>query len=92
MQEWEEFHEEKTVAKVYDAALLRRLMGYVRPYRGAAVAAVGLIVLSSLLQLVGPLATALALDLYVGRGLRLPPGGGGRAGGGRPPPPPRPPA
>jgi ATP-binding cassette subfamily B protein len=65
MQEWEEFHDEKDVGKVYDVALLRRLMGYLRPYRAQAAAAVALLVLSSLLELVGPLATALALDLYV---------------------------
>lgn len=49
----------------YDARLMRRLLGYVRPHRGMAIAAVGLIVLSSLLQLVGPLATAAALDLFI---------------------------
>lgn len=57
--------EELDVGKVYDGRLLRRLLGYIRPYRGMAAAAVGLIVLSSLLQLVGPLVTALALDLYI---------------------------
>jgi len=59
------FHEEEALGKAYDARLMRRLLGYVRPYRGMAAAAVGLIVLSSLLQLVGPLATAVALDLFV---------------------------
>lgn len=49
----------------YDARLMRRLLGYVWPHRGMAAAAVGLIVLSSLLQLVGPLATAVALDLFI---------------------------
>src|SRR4029079_7904232 len=34
-------------------------------YRGAAGLAVGLIVVSSLLQLVGPLCTAVALDLFI---------------------------
>ncbi|MEO1368320.1 MAG: ABC transporter ATP-binding protein, partial [Acidobacteriota bacterium] len=57
--------EEHDVGKVYDGRLLRRLLHYVRPYRGMAAAAVGLIMLSSLLQLVGPLVTALALDLYI---------------------------
>lgn len=58
-------HEEETLGKAYDAHLMRRLIAYVRPYRRTAVAAVLLIVLSSLLQLVGPLATAVALDLFV---------------------------
>jgi ATP-binding cassette, subfamily B, multidrug efflux pump len=58
-------HEEEALGKAYDAHLMRRLIAYVRPYRRTAVVAVLLIVLSSLLQLVGPLATAVALDLFV---------------------------
>jgi ATP-binding cassette subfamily B protein len=58
-------HEEDVLGKAYDARLMRRLVSYVRPYRGLAAAAVALIILSSLLQLVGPLVTAIALDLYV---------------------------
>ncbi len=59
------FHEEEVIGKVYDARLFRRLIRYVKPYRARALGAVALIVLSSLLQLVGPLATAIALDLYM---------------------------
>ncbi len=51
--------------RVYDARLMRRLVGYLRPYRGHTVAAILLIIVSSLLQLVGPLATVVALDLFV---------------------------
>lgn len=58
-------HEEESLGKAYDARLMRRLLGYVRPYRGMAVTAVALILASSLLQLVGPLATAVALDLFI---------------------------
>ena len=58
-------HDEETLGKAYDGRLMRRLLAYVRPYRWTAVAAVVLIVLSSLLQLVGPLATAVALDLFI---------------------------
>lgn len=58
-------HEEDVLGKAYDARLMRRLVAYVRPYRGRAAAAVALIILSSLLQLVGPLVTAVALDLYM---------------------------
>lgn len=42
-----------------------RLLGYTRPYRASVVGAVALVILSSLLQLVGPLATAVALDLFI---------------------------
>jgi ATP-binding cassette, subfamily B, multidrug efflux pump len=58
-------HQEEALGRAYDARLMRRLLGYVRPYRGRMALAVALIVLSALLQLVGPLATAVALDLYI---------------------------
>jgi ATP-binding cassette subfamily B multidrug efflux pump len=58
-------HEEEILGKAYDARLMRRLMSYVRPYRLMTAAAVALILVSSALQLVGPLATAVALDLFV---------------------------
>jgi len=58
-------HDEESLGKAYDGRLMRRLLAYVRPYRWTAVTAVALIVVSSLLQLVGPLATAVALDLFI---------------------------
>ncbi len=60
-----DLHEEEVLGKAYDARLMRRLLGYVRPYRRTAALAVALIILSSLLQLVGPLCTAVALDLFI---------------------------
>lgn len=57
--------EEERLGKVYDLRLILRLLGYVRPYRGMAFGALGLMVVSSLFQLIGPLATAVALDLFV---------------------------
>ena len=65
MAEDTEFHQEEAVGKVYDGRLMRRLLGYVAPYRGMAAGAVALIMASSALQLVGPLVTAVALDLFV---------------------------
>jgi ATP-binding cassette subfamily B multidrug efflux pump len=58
-------HEEEVLGKVYDSRLMRRLVAYVRPYGDMALGSLGLIILSSLLQLVGPLATAVALDLFI---------------------------
>jgi ATP-binding cassette subfamily B multidrug efflux pump len=57
--------EEEILGKAYDARLMRRLLTYVRPYRLMTAGAVALILVSSALQLVGPLATAVALDLFV---------------------------
>ncbi len=58
-------HEEEVLGKAYDARLMRRLLTYVRPYRGMAFGALALIITSSLLQLAGPLLMAVALDLFV---------------------------
>jgi ATP-binding cassette subfamily B multidrug efflux pump len=52
-------------ARPLDRRLLARLLAYLRPYRVRVVSAVGLILTSSLLQLAGPLVTALALDVYL---------------------------
>ena len=65
MAEGVDFHEEEPVRKIYDGRLMRRLLGYVGPYRGMAAGSVALILASSALQLVGPLVTAVALDLFV---------------------------
>jgi ATP-binding cassette subfamily B multidrug efflux pump len=66
-------HEEEVLGKAYDARLMRRLLTYLRPYKGMTAAALALILLSSVLQLMGPLLTAVALDLFV-----RPPGAGGQ--------------
>ena len=49
----------------YDAALLRRLVGYVGPYRWLTTAAVLLLMLQSAIALVGPRLTEHALDVAV---------------------------
>ena len=51
----------------YDAALMRRLLGYLRPYRWHAILALVLLLLQSGLALVGPLLTQQALDAAIPR-------------------------
>ncbi|MGN6393428.1 MAG: ABC transporter ATP-binding protein [Gemmatimonadales bacterium] len=51
----------------YDAALLRRLLGYLRPYRGLTAVAVTLLLSQSILALIGPRLTEHALDVAVPR-------------------------
>ncbi|HYO12457.1 MAG TPA: ABC transporter ATP-binding protein [Thermoanaerobaculia bacterium] len=58
-------HEEEVLGKAYDARLMRRLLTYLRPYKGMTAAALVLMLLSSALQLMGPLLTAVALDLFI---------------------------
>ncbi len=71
-------HDEEVLGKAYDARLMRRLLGYLQPYRGMVAGAVGLILASSLLQLVGPLATAVAIDLFMRPGGEAPAAGASR--------------
>jgi ATP-binding cassette subfamily B protein len=56
-------HEEDVVGKVYDARLARRLMEYVRPHGGLVAAAVTMLMIDGLLQLVGPLLTRHVIDV-----------------------------
>src|SRR6476620_1123493 len=54
-----------TGSRGYDARLLRRLLGYLRPYRGRTAAAITLLLSQSALALVGPRLTEHALDVAV---------------------------
>jgi ATP-binding cassette subfamily B multidrug efflux pump len=58
--------DQETPAK-YDAALMRRLLGYLRPYRWLALGAVLLLLFQSALALVGPRLTERALDVAIPR-------------------------
>jgi ATP-binding cassette, subfamily B, multidrug efflux pump len=54
--------EEEALGKAYDARLMRRLLRYLRPYRGKVVLAVLILMAASLLQIVGPWLTQRAID------------------------------
>ncbi len=54
-------------AKGYDAALLRRLLGYLRPYRRLGAGALLLLLAQSGLALIGPRLTERALDVAIPR-------------------------
>ena len=53
------------VGKAYDAALMRRLMGYLRPYWPSVLVAFAAIVSASVLQLAQPYLMKLAIDRYI---------------------------
>jgi len=57
--------EEEALGKLYDARLTRRLLGYLRPYRGRVILAVALSLVSSGLTIVGPLLLKLTVDRYL---------------------------
>ena len=56
------FHEEESLGRAYDAALVRRLLRYLAPYRWQVAAALALLVASAVLQLAGPFLTQQAID------------------------------
>ncbi|HTK94403.1 MAG TPA: ABC transporter ATP-binding protein [Terriglobales bacterium] len=58
-------HEEEILGKAYDARLMKRLLGYLRPYKWQTVLALGSIVLKAIADVVGPVLTMVAIDLYM---------------------------
>jgi ATP-binding cassette, subfamily B, multidrug efflux pump len=58
-------HDDSDGGARYDAALLRRLIGYLRPYRGLTAAAIALLMTQSVLALIGPRLTEHALDVAI---------------------------
>jgi ATP-binding cassette, subfamily B, multidrug efflux pump len=60
--------EEEVLGKAYDAGLMRRLMGYLRPYTPQVLIALTAIVTASLLQLAQPYLMKVAIDDHIARG------------------------
>lgn len=61
-------HEEEVLEKSYDAHLMRRLLGYVRPYMGLVGGALLLLGIEGVLQLVGPFLTRQVIDVAIPAG------------------------
>ncbi|MFI5280460.1 MAG: ABC transporter ATP-binding protein [Gemmatimonadales bacterium] len=55
-------HEEESLGRPYDAAIVRRLLRYLRPYRGEVALALLLMAVAALVQLAGPTLTQIAID------------------------------
>ncbi len=58
-------HDEEVLGKAYDARLMRRLLTYLRPYRGQVAIALGAIVAHSALELAPPYLTKVVIDDYI---------------------------
>jgi ATP-binding cassette subfamily B protein len=61
-------HEEEVLGKAYDSRLMRRLLAYLKPYKIHVAVSVGLLLAISVVQLVGPYITKLAIDRYIATG------------------------
>ena len=57
-----DFQEEEALGKGYDARLMKRLLQYLQPYKSHVALAIVILVASSLLQVVGPWLTQIAVD------------------------------
>jgi ATP-binding cassette subfamily B protein len=57
--------EEEVLGKAYDSRLMRRLLTYMRPYRKVVAISLVFLFCNSVVQVVGPLLTKLAVDRYL---------------------------
>ena len=57
--------EEEVLGKAYDSRLMRRLLLYMKPYKSVVAVSLVLLLIDSLLQIIGPLLTKLAVDRYL---------------------------
>jgi ATP-binding cassette subfamily B protein len=58
-------HDDEVLGKAYDSRLMRRLIGYLRPYRAQVMFAVTTIVAGAVLQLAPPYLTKIVIDQYI---------------------------
>ena len=58
-----QIQEDEALGKAYDARLMRRLMRYIRPYRGLVAGAMALLFIDGTLQLAGPWLTKRIIDV-----------------------------
>ncbi len=58
-------HEDELLGKAYDHRLMRRLLGYLRPYRKRMIVALVLIITLGAIELTPPYLTKLAIDRYI---------------------------
>src|SRR5574341_50803 len=61
-------HDDEILGKAYDGRLMRRLLGYLWPYKWHAIVALAAIVSNSMLQLAPPYLTKLAIDQHIAVG------------------------
>ncbi len=57
--------EEEVLGKAYDARIMRRLLSYMKPYQRTVLISLALLLVNSLLQVLGPLLTKIAIDRYI---------------------------
>src|SRR5579872_2988864 len=61
-------HEEEVLGKAYDSRLMKRLLGYLIPYRWQTTLALGAIIVKAMADVIGPYLTKTAIDKYLASG------------------------
>jgi ATP-binding cassette subfamily B protein len=61
-------HDEEILGKAYDSVLMRRLLGYLRPYAAQVALALAAIITASILQLAHPYLMKVAIDRHIATG------------------------
>jgi len=59
--------EEEILGKAYDGRLMRRLLGYLRPYKWHVAVALASIIVKSIADVLGPFLTKVAIDKYLAK-------------------------
>jgi ATP-binding cassette subfamily B protein len=62
------FHEEDVLGKAYDARLMRRLLGYLRPHKWYVIGALLALIGDAVTQLAPPYLVKIAIDRYIAQG------------------------
>ena len=62
------FHDEEILGKAYDARLMRRLLGYLRPHKAYVACALLALVCDAAFQLAPPYLVKIAIDRYIATG------------------------
>jgi len=62
-------HEEEILGKAYDSRLMKRLLTYLRPYGWQVAVSLLAIMLRAILDVLGPVLTAIAIDKYLAHGI-----------------------
>jgi ATP-binding cassette, subfamily B, multidrug efflux pump len=58
-------HDDDVAGKAYDGRLMRRLIGYLRPYKWQAVVSLIAVLLKAFFDVIGPYLTKVAVDRYM---------------------------
>jgi ATP-binding cassette subfamily B protein len=59
--------EDEVLGKAYDAKLMKRLLGFIKPYKNYIIFAIILNIFVAILSAIGPLLTKIAVDDYIGK-------------------------